>query len=545
MTTLLCPSQRDADTEAMRSVEARQELARREMARRSLSGFVRYRFHVERRRLLWNWHLDYLCDLLEAVWRREEEVRFLIINMPPRFLKSETIGQCWPAWMIGRDDSTRSSMLSAGATAKLAVRDSRKTLNIIRSPWYRRLFPDVKCVKEVQAEWETAGGATRNAAGREGQITGSGGDHLLWDDLILPREADSDLIREQANNFLGDTWRSRLNDQITGTITGIQQRLHEEDPTGYLIGKMKKSSEADRYKIVTMPNEAPTRVVVEWKGRTYATREPGSLLFPALFDERATKAFKALNPVTYQGQYQQEPCKTEGGELKTAWLQYIDQPVEKIIKDNGLKVSLYCDLASTKKQTQKDDPDYSVIVAMARDRWDRIHLLDIWRQQERSDVMCRELVRQRERYMRMGAMGRVKAEAGALRNGLDGTMAEVIRNLRKPGFIIEPISAPGDKVAKAQPLRYLAREKRLYLPRGGDWIPAFELEWRGFPNGGHDDQIDAVAYGALDLENLMPGKPPAKAPNIPGVITGDKLEEMTSMHKRIMERDEEQGDWWR
>lgn len=534
----------DADIDQLSLQAGRIESAKRSQARRSLSGFLRYRFEAERRPLHWNWHLDYLCDLLEAQWLRQEELRFLLVNLPFRMLKSEVFGQTWQAWMIGKEDSARSSLLSAAASDSLVRRDSVKTRDMLLANWYQRIFPGIRLMKRTEEEWSTSGGAFRLAKGRGTVITGTGADHLLWDDILTPKEVASDKIRADTNFWLGDTFRSRLNDQITGTITGIQQRLHEEDPTGYLKAKM-KNPDADQYYHVVLPNEAPQRTIVSFRDVVYAVREQGDLLHEKRFDRKATKAFWALNPVTAPGQLQQTPSRMEGGELKRAWLQYIDQPMEQIIRENGLRVNFYIDLASKKKEVQKDDPDYSVIAVMARDRWDRIHLLEVWRAQERSDGLCRQIIAMRKKYQKLGCMGRVKAEKGALANGLEGTMAEVLRNLREPGFIIEPISAPGDKVQRAQPLRYLAREKRLYLPRSGTWLPDFESEWGSFPNGVHDDQIDACAYGAIDLENMMPGKPPAKHPNMPGTITGDVLAAMSAKQKAIRDAAKEAGGgWW-
>jgi predicted phage terminase large subunit-like protein len=513
----------------------RTELALRELARRNLAHFLRYWFAVRRRPLVWNWHIDYLSDLLTAVTRRE--IRRLIINIPPRFLKSELVSVAWHAWMIGIDDGPRSAMLSSAATATLAGRDSRRTLQILQSDWYKNLFPGVQIIKEREVEWETAKGSTRNAAGRGGTITGLGGDHLVWDDLLLASEADSEAARAEAKYFLDEVLPSRHNNPKTGTIVGIMQRLHEEDPTGHLLEQMKNAA-ADQYMHVVLPNEAPSAVTVEYKGKVYARRKPGDLLFPERLDAKATAALKAKGQ-SYDGQYQQSPTKMQGGELDPSLIQTIDLLPAQIIKQHNLIPNLYCDFAVATKQTQKDDPDYSVIAAMARDQMDRIIVLDVWRGQVRLDQALDQLI---ALWRRMKPR-RVKAEKGVIKMGLEAVMLERWRRIGSRLFHLDPLEADADKVRRAQALRTALNDRVVYAPAGALWLPGLRHELRSFPNGKHDDQVDALAYGARDLQDLRASEPPTiylPGVNLASTATGAQIERMLDEKKKR----EERGSMW-
>lgn len=480
----------------------RAESMLREMARRRLSGFLRYRFHAERRPLLWSWHLDFLSEILEAVTLRQ--IKRVIINIPPRFLKSELVSQTWHAWMIGREDSPRSSMLSAGATAQLAERDSRKTLQIIQSEWYKAVFPKVEIAREAVAEWETRGLATRNAAGAGGTITGRGGQHLLWDDLLLADEAMSETIRTKKNEWLGETFRSRLDDQKEGTITGIMQRLHEEDPTGFLVKKM-RNPDADQYLNIVIPLIAPKRTMVvmpkECGGRLLKVREAGDLLHPDRIGLKEAKALKAAMGVNFSGQYQQEPSKQEGDMLRPSRIVEIEGQALELAKKWGLRPNLYGDLASKEKQTQKDDPDRTVFAVMAVDELRRIWILDLWAERAAPDTVVDTLIALVKKWEPV----RRKVEEGQMLNYLLTMLAERCKRRGDSPIWIEGLKPSKDKITRALPLQNFLNTGQICVPAGASWLNDLKDEMRKFPRGAHDDRVDAVAYGVADLGDIRQG----------------------------------------
>lgn len=488
---------------AIRDVFER-EILRREAARRRLSDFLRYRFRMERRALLWSWHLDYLCEILEAVTRRE--LLRTIINIPPRFLKSELVSQSWQAWMIGREDGPRSSMLSAGATAQLAERDSRRTLQILQSEWYKVLFPDVKVTREAMQEWETEKFSTRNAAGAGGTITGRGGQHLLWDDLLLADEANSELVRVKKNQWLGETFRSRLDDQVTGTITGIMQRLHEDDPTGYLLRQM-KNPDADQYEHIVIPLIAPRRTVVQMPrvcgGKIIKVREAGELLHPERIGLKEAKALRVAMQANFDGQYQQIPVKQEGDMLKPGRLVKMDGVDVELGRKWGIRPSFYMDWATKEKETQKDDPDFSVIAVMGVDEMRRVWILEVWAQQAAPQEVIGALLALKRKWEPV----RVKGEDGALLNLYQSMVLERCRATGDACWI-EGIRPARDKVMRAVPLQNLLNTGQICVPAGAQWLPAVEDEFRKFPRGSHDDRVDAIAYGCADVQDMRQGEAP-------------------------------------
>lgn len=472
--------------------EAKKEAAMREQARRRLSSFLRYRFHCEKKVLLWNWHIDYLCDVLEAVTLRQ--MRRIVINMPPRMLKSIIVSQTWHAWMIGREDGAMSCMLSAAATAKLAERDSRETRGILESAWYQKTFPRVKKgSKWTDNEWQTAGGATRNGAGAAGTITGFGGIHLLWDDLLLAPEANSETVREQRNQWLTETLPSRHNSPNIGTITGIQQRLHERDSTGFIKEKM-KNPKFDQYEFICLPNEAPKKTTVEFRGKIYAQREAGELLFPEHLNRDSTESLKAGMSANYSGQYNQIPTKLEGGRLRPALLERSNLTPSQAMRDWGLIPTIFMDLATKAKETAKDDPDYSVIQVWARDQMMRRWLLYQWRKQAEHAEVAGALIAIKKAWK----VGLCYAEKIGLQHTFRSTMRLKcqLMHVEYVHVLDAQMSASVDPITKVTPFLNALNSGIVIVPGAAPWLPEFEAEMRQWPKGAHDDQC-------LDIHALI------------------------------------------
>src|SRR5688500_15442741 len=105
-----------------------------EMARRSLREFVEQAGHVVEPATpyILGWHLDAICEHLQAVSRRE--IRNLLINIPPRHMKSLAVSVFWPCWEWATWPERK--WLFSSYAASLSIRDSLKCRRLIESPWY-------------------------------------------------------------------------------------------------------------------------------------------------------------------------------------------------------------------------------------------------------------------------------------------------------------------------------------------------------------------------------------------------------------------------
>ncbi len=492
-----------------------------ELARISLAGFVRYRYEAEGRQLLWNWHLDLICEHLEAVSRRE--IKRLLINIPPRFLKTEIVAEAWPAWMMGRDNSSRSSVVSASYSTALAAKASFRTLAMVCRPWFGHLFPGLELVKRTAVEWETSTGCTRVAAGSDGTITGKGGDHLIGDDLLKPKEANSETVREQVNDWLGETFHSRLNDPKTGTKVIIGQRLHERDVFGYLNALM-KNPEAEQWHNLVLPLEN-----YEGKARVYSfgtvhhIRRAGELLHPDRFGPQQVTEAKAAMRSNYEGQYNQRPNKMAGGRLKPSMLVEVEKSAQELIRDWGLVPAIWIDLATKEKEAGKDDPDWCVIEVWARDQLQRRILLHVWREQCTVDRMACAIIDIRKTLC-PGAM--VRGEKIGLQHAFRPVMNAIcaLRKIPVVPIMDCAMSATVDPQAKVAPFEAMLNAGVVVVPKHATWLPAFQSEMRSWPKGAKDDQIVTAGYANHDMDLHAEGSVPAHTAEIPpDMITGEHM----------------------
>src|SRR5881392_813810 len=187
-----------------------------------------------RRRFLTNWHIEVIAAKLAAV--HAGKIRRLIINLPPRHLKSLLASVAFPAWCLGRDPSAQ--ILCVSYAQDLADKLARDCRGIMMSPWYRQVFATrLAPHRQAVQEFITTRQGYRLATSTGGVLTGRGADIILIDDPLKPEEALSDAQRQAANDWYDHTLYSRQNDKRRSAIVIIMQRLHEDDLVGHVLGQ--------------------------------------------------------------------------------------------------------------------------------------------------------------------------------------------------------------------------------------------------------------------------------------------------------------------
>src|SRR6202795_132657 len=181
-----------------------------------------------------NWHIEAIAAKLAAV--RAGKIRRLIINLPPRHLKSLLASIALPAWCLGHNPSAQ--ILCVSYAQDLADKLARDCRSIMTSPWYRQIFPTrLAPHRQAVQEFITTRQGYRLATSTGGVLTGRGADLILIDDPLKPEEALSDAQRQAANEWYDHTLYSRQNDKRRSAIVLIMQRLHEDDPVGHVLAQ--------------------------------------------------------------------------------------------------------------------------------------------------------------------------------------------------------------------------------------------------------------------------------------------------------------------
>jgi len=181
-----------------------------------------------------NWHVEVITAKLAAVY--QGQIRRVIVNVPPRYLKSHLGSVAFPAWCLGRQPGTQ--ILCVNYAQDLADKLARDCRRIIMSDWYQRAFGTrLSAQRQAVPEFETTQRGWRLATSVGGVLTGRGADIIVIDDPLKPEEALSQAQRRAANDWFDHTLYSRLNDKQTGSIILIMHRLHEDDLVGHVLAQ--------------------------------------------------------------------------------------------------------------------------------------------------------------------------------------------------------------------------------------------------------------------------------------------------------------------
>lgn len=214
----------------------REEL--KKSAEGSLHRFVQQAWHVLEPATPYvdGWHIKVMCEHLEAV--TDGRIRDLLINVPPRHMKSLTVSVFWPCWVWTRKPATR--WLYCSYAQRLATRDSLKCRRLIMSPWYQRNWEGVFKLTGDQNEktrFENDRTGQRLATSVDGTNTGEGADIIVCDDPHNVRERESEVQRENVSTWWDEVMSTRLNNPNTGARVIVMQRIHEGDLSGHVIQK--------------------------------------------------------------------------------------------------------------------------------------------------------------------------------------------------------------------------------------------------------------------------------------------------------------------
>lgn len=443
----------------------------------SLAGFVREAWSVlePTTPLVWNWHLDAICQHLEAV--TDGRINRLAINVPPGSSKSMIVSVLWPAWEWGPKGRRSLRYLTTSFAEDSVKRDTRKHRDLTLSEWYRSLWPEVELVRTGEMSF-----ANKNTGTREGtafgSLTSKRGNRLIIDDPHSTKTAESDAERSATVRQFREGSLNRLNDQDRDAIVVVMQRLHEQDVTGALM-KLGLG-----FVVLMLPMEfEPQRRCETRIGFKDPRTEDGELLDPVRFPRKVVDDLKkGLGSYAYAGQYQQRPAPRDGGLFKRSWL-----PVVDALPNDLDKTCRAWDLGATKGG---GDPTAGVKVARSRDGV--FYVVDVIRTQESPAEVERTLLATATQDGPSQTI-RLPQDPGAAGKAYVATLVKLLA-----GYPVKVVPPTGDKVTRATPAAVQAEAGNVRLLRG-PWNEAFMDELCTFPAAAHDDQVDAFADAVSEL----------------------------------------------
>lgn len=384
-------------------------------------------------------------------------IRRLIVTMPPRHGKSELCSKYLPAWYLGVYPDHR--VILSSYEASFAADWGRKARNVLEEHGNEVFGIQVATSPSSAHHWNIArhsGGM--QTAGVGGPITGKGANLLIVDDPVKNAEdAASETMRHKAWEWWQSTAYTRL--EPNGAAIVIQTRWHQDDLAGKLLADQEQGGE--RWRVVNMP----------------AISDDGRALWPERFPlERLRDIQRTLGSYFWSALYQQRPTPPEGGKFKRDWFKVVPS-----IPAGARKAVRYWDKAGTDGGgdytagcliVELDQQFY--VVDMARGQWSDL-------QREARIEQCAE--QDRRRFLNLTTW--IEQEPGS---GGKDSAAATIRRLA--GHSVRADRVSGDKETRASPFAAQCEAGNVFLV-AGPWNATYLDELCMFPNGTHDDQVDA------------------------------------------------------
>ena len=409
-----------------------------------------------------SWHLQAIAYELERL--RRGEITRLIINMPPRSLKSVTASVAFPAFVLGHDPTRR--IICVSYSGDLATKHANDFRAVAEARWYRQLFPGMRIgQKDSEGEIELTARGFRLATSVGGTLTGRGGDLIIIDDPLKPDDAYSDVKRSGANEWFKNTLISRLDDKRRGAILIVMQRIHLDDLTGFV------QSLSNDWTVLSLPAIAEIDEDIPILEGKVHRRRAGEALSPGREPREVLDTLKLqLGSDAFSAQYQQTPAPPGGAMIKRDWVQrYSDLPPQQ---DRLILVQSW-DTAS------KGGPenDFSVGTTWWVTKHRQWYLVDVWRRR----VDYPEL---------KGAVQNMAARFRAQRVLVEDTGAgtSLVQELRGKVAGIIAVKPERDKVTRMAVVSARFQAGQVFLPQRASWLADFETELFAFPGGRNDDQ---------------------------------------------------------
>lgn len=507
------------------------------LCRGSLGDFVREAWHavpeLQETPFSWGWHLDVLCDHVQAVLERQirprkisplvlgllprtglprpkDPVRDLLINVPPGTMKSLVLNVFAPAWMWIPGNNPGWSVMCASGNESAAVRDSTRCRDLIRSEWYVQLFEPkwtLKVDNDGKTKYQNTSGGVRQIRTVGQAVTGDRADAIFVDDPNDAQQIRSEAYRKRTNE---DWWSAAMSNRVNNPKTAVRiiimQRLHEEDLTGYILEKEKLRSAGGTWEqlLIPMEYEAPAGAEVpkSFLGWVDPRKVEGELLMAHRFPPEFVRAEKVTKGAAgYAGQYQQRPSPKEGNKFKREWWRFWRYDGEPLVQPNRPKGCSGVAAEILPPHAQWDDSceswDFTFKGKETND-WvvggkvvkvgARRYILDLWRKHTGFGGGKAGLIEFRSRLPRINGPVLVEDKA----NG-----PAILEELTKVLSGLVAFNPKDGKEQRAGVMEPQVEAGNWFLRDGAHWTDDLVNEFAVFPNGKHDDIVDAISQAEV------------------------------------------------
>lgn len=426
-----------------------------------------------------------LCAVAQAVSLGKDGWKKVIVNIPPGLMKSTILSAGLPAWTIGRKSSER--IFGVSNTDELSKRNTAWTKQIMKSPRYQEVFPNITLIKDTETHFKTVEGGEKQGFSTLGNITGQRCDLLIPDDYMSFNMILSQAENERALKQWDGGLYSRI-DKINGRILIVEQRLDIKDLTGYI-----KRTRPDEFKIISIPAYFEKETIIDIDGKEFYFAE-NELLSPEYLPQHEIDSLKnrVVDPETkiangkqvFLAQYMQNPIADGGNMVDIEWFQNCKLSDIPAMQFDMVAVSV----DSAQKPNEVNDPSAFLKFGI---KGNYKYLIDIYCERKVYPETKENLIAFCHRGHKATHLIIEDANTGS------SLLQELPNDNRMRGVNIVPISHGGIK----KEIRFLTStgsyaDKSYFFCKDASWYPAFESELLQFPKGSHDDMVDCLSQFA-------------------------------------------------
>lgn len=468
--------------------EIRNEI-QREIFKRSFFHFVQWAATLLEPSTKWSWnfHHSYICDILQEETERIRDGRprtkHLIINVPFRSSKSLIVSILYPiwSWVV----NPQMSFINLSYSDNLSTDHSNKVMALLHHPKFVELFNwEMDDVQRSKTDFKVKNAGSRLSGGMTGTVLGRGADCIIMDDPNNTRRL-SEVERRNTTKAWTDTISTRLNDPTTGLFIVIQQRLHMNDLSGYLMEK-----EPDNWHNICLPAELGSNINPPELAEFYQD----GLLWGERFTRKVLDNFKlVLGSVGYANQLLQLTSPEEGNIIKREWLKTITiEEFNSMLELNKNQLTgqqrvhtftwdFFLDSAQTEKK--KNDPSGIMIAAKV---FNNVYVRKIVQKQ----LQFPDLIELIKELMKTYGKENSRLFVEPKSNGKD-----VVNQLRRTTKlnVVELPSPTTDKEVRLNAVSPLIESGRFILIEDISNDLLIE-ELTQFPNAAHDEFVDLTGY---------------------------------------------------
>ena len=427
-------------------------------------------------------HIEVISDKLQEI--QDGTLKRLMVFLPPRSSKSVICSKLFPAWYIGQNPNHE--ILTVSHSDQLSSDFGRSVRDIVNSEDFQNIFTGVQLRQDVRAagKWQTNQKGSYYAAGVRSQIAGRGAHIAILDDVM----SEEDSFSAAGRRYVKEWWPSGLRTRImpNGSIVIINTRYHHDDLCGWLL-----KQEQEMHDYGTIPWEIiKIPAWVDEDTSELLDLPVGSSYFPEWKPDELLKIdeeeIKATNGTKYwESLYMQNPTPEEGGLIKKKWIEWwpYDEP-----PGCDFIIQTYDTAFSTKTTA-----DYSVIQT-----WGIFYAPEQTHDgMESAEAQLILLGNLRGRYeypelRRMAQMSFDEHRPDVCIIEKKASGQSLIQDMRRSGLPVLEYMPDRDKVSRVYAATPSMEAGRVWFPKGRKWAEELVDELITFPNGAHDDQVDAM-----------------------------------------------------